>query len=200
MSPNPTAPREVHNRQGVVSSRYVAALSDTTPSTEVTLLALHTAISIGAQVGRFTARHWGLLDLEDTAEQVGTHLIARAVETTGNPDPNFRYTDLDLATVRAVGIRVHRRAAALIIDVWDSDPTTPLPAPGGSLDHHLAAVHALARRWRWYPAPCGGKVIWAELTPPDHHQPGQAPYRLAGGLPIIELRHEQAETCACHGA
>lgn len=39
------------------------------------------------------------------------------------PDPNPRYSDIDPATLAAVTIRVHRRADALIIDVWDTDPT-----------------------------------------------------------------------------
>ncbi|HUR02165.1 MAG TPA: hypothetical protein VM347_06485 [Nonomuraea sp.] len=183
-----------------MSDRYAAAPPAGQPRAEVTLLALHTAISIGAQVGRLAARHWGLPDLEGTAEQVGAHLIARAVETTGNPDPNIRYTDLDPARLHVVGIRVHRRANALIIDVWDTDPTPPLPAPSDYLDHHLAAVHVLARLWRWYPAPRGGKVIWAEVAPPDHHHPGQEPHRPTGSLPISEPCQEETKTCACHAA
>ncbi|MFG1956619.1 hypothetical protein [Nonomuraea sp. NPDC049028] len=127
-------------------------------------MALHTAITIGGQVARIAARLWGLPYLEHVAEQVAAHLIARAVESTGHPNANLRYSDIDPTTLAVVSIRVHRRADALIIDVWDTDPTAPDALP---LDLHIAAVGALARRWNSYPVPCGGKVIWAEIAPGD---------------------------------
>jgi len=146
-------------------TRYRAVLPG--PVTEFTLLGLHTAISIGSQLARIAARSWGLAGIEDAAEQATGHLIARAVETTGHPDPNPRYADIDPASVANVGVRVHRRAEALIVDVWDTDPTPPDPA---TPDEHLAVVAVLARRWASYPSPCGGgKVIWAEIAPPGGH-------------------------------
>ncbi|MEV0346079.1 hypothetical protein AB0H88_09940 [Nonomuraea sp. NPDC050680] len=147
-----------------MSGRFTPLPPAVGSASEVTLLALHTAITIGAQVARIAARLWGLPYLEHVAEQVAAHLIARAVETTGHPNPNSRYSDIDPTTLAVVSIRVHRRADALIIDVWDTDPTAPDALP---LDQHITAVGALARRWNSYPVPCGGKVIWAEIAPED---------------------------------
>jgi len=141
-----------------MSEKFVP-LPPTVRASEVTLLALHTAITIGAQVARIAARMWGLPRLERVTEQTAEHLIARAVEITGHPGPSPRYSDIDPVTLATVSIRVHRRADALIIDVWDTDSTPPTTPP----DPHIGAVDTLARRWGTYPAPCGGKVIWAEI-------------------------------------
>ncbi|WP_371785502.1 hypothetical protein [Streptosporangium subroseum] len=148
------------------SDRFVP-VPPTARTSEVTLLELHTAITIGAQVARIAAWVWGLPHLEPAAEQTAEHLIARAVEITGHPDPNPRPSDIDPAALAAVSIRVHRRADALIIDVWDTDPTSPDTTPP---DPHMSTVDTLARRWGTYPVPRGGKVIWAEIGPtPDNH-------------------------------
>ncbi|MFG1682526.1 hypothetical protein ACGFNP_20330 [Nonomuraea sp. NPDC049269] len=153
-----------------MSDRF-APVPPTVRASEVTLLALHTAITIGAQVARIGARVWGLPYLDHPAEQTAGHLLARAVENTGHPDPNPRYSDINPATITAVSIRVHRRADALIIDVWDTDPTPPGTTPP---DPHMSAVGALARRWGTYPSQCGGKVIWAEIGADNHLPAGPA--------------------------
>ncbi len=144
-----------------VSDRF-APLPPAVRASELTLLALHTAITIGGQLARITARVWDLPHLEHLAEQAAGHLLARAVEGTGHPAPNLRYSDIDPTTLATVGVRVHRSADALIIDVWDTDPVLPSTTPP---DRHLSAVDSLTRRWGSYPAPRGGKVVWAEVGP-----------------------------------
>jgi hypothetical protein len=144
-----------------VSDRF-APLPPAVRAAELTLLALHTAITIGAQLARITARRWDLPHLEHVAGQTAGHLLTRAVEGTGHPDPSLRYSDIDPAALAVVGVRVHRRADVLIIDVWDTDPVPPSTTPP---DRHLSVVDALARRWGSYPAPRGGKVVWAEVGP-----------------------------------
>lgn len=54
----------------------------------LTLTALHPAIWFSGLFATFTAQRWGNHPLADTAEQVAPELIARALATTGNPDPN----------------------------------------------------------------------------------------------------------------
>ncbi|WP_436760326.1 hypothetical protein [Streptosporangium sp. V21-05] len=174
-----------------MSNDRFAPVPPTVRASEVTLLALHTAITIGAQVARIAARVWGLPHLEPVAEQTAEHLIARAVEITGHPDPNPRYSDIDPATLAAVTIRVHRRADALIIDVWDTDPTPPDTTPS---DPHMSAVDALARRWGTYPAPRGGKVVWAEMGADDH-----APAMLAQP-DATDHAEPKADACPCPAA
>jgi hypothetical protein len=178
-----------------MSSGRFAPVPPTVRASEVTLLALHTAISIGAQVARIAARLWGLPRLEPAAEHTAGHLLARAVETTGHPNPTLRYSDIDPATIATVSIRVHRRADALIIDVWDTDPTLPdLATP----DRHMSAVDALARRWATYPAPRGGKVIWAEIGPADHSPAGLAQPDVADHAAPCPAN--SGDACPCHAA
>ncbi|MEU6715402.1 hypothetical protein ABZ897_28390 [Nonomuraea sp. NPDC046802] len=77
-----------------MTGRYGSVPPDVGPLAEVTLLALHTAISIGAQLARLAARHWGLAAVEHAAEQAAGHLIARAVETTGVTSTDVVYESI----------------------------------------------------------------------------------------------------------
>ncbi|MGI9004085.1 MAG: hypothetical protein ACR2GH_20960 [Pseudonocardia sp.] len=128
------------------------------PAHDLTLVALHTAIRFSGLFARFTAQRWCLRPLGDVAERVAAELIARAVETTGNPDPCPRYSEL--GELRIIGIRVSATDSGLLIEVWDSDPTPPHES---YLDDHLSAVEEISQQWSCYPIN-SGKVIWAELA------------------------------------
>jgi hypothetical protein len=144
---------------------------------DLTLIALHTAIGLSGLFARFTAHQWGFRYLSHAAERVAAELIARAVETTGNPDPNPRYTDL--GELHIIGIRVSRQGNCLLIEVWDSDPTPPQDAYP---DNHLSLVAEISHQWSYYRPRSGGKVIRAELHRPEQRQVGeQLPHRTAGG-------------------
>lgn len=128
------------------------------PAHDLTLVALHTAIRFSGLFARFTAQRWGLHLLEDATEQVAVELMARAVETTGNPYPCPRHNEL--GELHIIGIRVSATDSGLLIEVWDSDPTPPHES---YLDDHLSAVEKISQQWSCYPFN-SGKVIWAELA------------------------------------
>ncbi len=134
-------------------------------ASDLTLTALHTAIRFSGLFAKFTAQRWGLRPLTDDAEKVAAELTARAVETTGNPDPNPRYTEL--SELHIIGIRVSRKVHGLLVEVWDSDPIPPQDA---YLDNHLSTVAEISQQWNFYRPRGGGKVIWAELAIPQQHQ------------------------------
>lgn len=144
------------------------------PANDLTLIALHTAIRLSGLFAKFTAQRWGLRPLADAAEKVAVELIARAVETTGNPDPNPRYTDL--GELHIIGICVSQHGDSLRIEVWDSDPAPP---PDAYLDHHLSTVEKISQQWNYYPV-SGGKVIWAELALPEQRHAGALSQRATG--------------------
>lgn len=150
----------------------------------LTLVALHTAIRFSALFAKFTARRWGLRHLAESAEHVAAELIARAVETTGNPDPNPRY--LELGELHPIGIRVSAKGYGLLIEVWDRDPTLP-QAP--HLDNHLLAVATISQQWNCYQTRSGGKVIWVKLSLPAQRRASQPlPQRTAGRYSYSEAK------------
>lgn len=122
----------------------------------------------------------GLANVVSSAEMVVSQLVTRAVKLTGKPTPP-----------PLIGIRLTLIRAGLLVEVWDSNPTSPLPAEGGRLDDRLAIVQEICdqqqgQRWNWYRAPDGGKVIWAELH--NRHRSAEfAPRRTAGGYAYPEL-------------
>ncbi len=138
------------------------------PANDLTLIALHMAIRFSGLFTKFTAQRWGFRHLSDAGERIAVELIARAVETTGNPDPNPRYTDLD--ELYTIGIRVSRKDNGLLIEVWDSDTTPPQES---YLDDHLSTVAEINHQWNCYQPHNGGKVILAELAVSQERKAGE---------------------------
>jgi hypothetical protein len=139
------------------------------------LTALHTAIRFSGLFAKFTAQRWGFRHLADAAQRVAVELITRAVETTGNPDPHPRYSEL--GELHIIGIRVSVKGSGLLIEVWDSDPSPP--PQDSHLDSHLSTVEQISQRWNYWPRN-GGKVIWAELAPCPIQSPQPLPQRAVG--------------------
>jgi hypothetical protein len=126
----------------------------------VELTALHTAIRFSGLFAKFTAQRWGFHHLTDTAERIAIELIARAVETPGNPNPHPCYSDL--SELHIIGIRVSVKGSGLLIEVWDCDPSPPQDS---SLDSHLPTVEEISQGWSCYRPRSGEKVIWAVPAP-----------------------------------
>lgn len=153
----------------VLYPSYAALPHPRMATDDLTLVALTSAEQFAGLFAKCAALNWGLRAEAGAAERVAVELIARAVETTGNPDPRPRYTELLKDTPPRIGIRVSPIRTGLLVEVWDTDPTPPIPPGGAYLDQHLAVVHELSRRWNWY-RHGGGKVIWAELGAPQPRQ------------------------------
>ncbi|MGQ0715733.1 MAG: hypothetical protein ACT4NP_00225 [Pseudonocardiales bacterium] len=117
---------------------------------------MRTAYRISGLYTKYTAQQWGLRHLADAAEYVAVELIALAVETTGNPAPDLRHSELD--GVPIIGLCVSTYGPGLRIEVWDTDPTPPPPA-----HQHLYAVENAGGQWDCYHPRSGGKVIRAQL-------------------------------------
>lgn len=107
---------------------------------------------------RLHTRHvlweWGLGDLRDPAELIVSELLTNAVtasHTTG------RYLPVRLWLL-SDGSRIE-------IQVWDSNPKPPRPAPAADTDETgrgLLLVEAVSAAWDWRFAD-GGKIVWAVL-------------------------------------
>jgi hypothetical protein len=164
------------NAHYATQPRYAAPSPQPQQAAEgLELTALHTAIRFSGLFAKFTAQRWGFRHLADTAERVAIELITRAVETTGNPNPHPRYSEL--GELHIIGIRVSAKGSSLLIEVWDRDPSPPQDS---SLDNHLSTVEEISQEWNCYRPRSGGKVIWAELAPRPIQPPQPQPQRTAG--------------------
>ncbi|MGH3973463.1 MAG: hypothetical protein ACRDS9_09065, partial [Pseudonocardiaceae bacterium] len=76
------------------------------PSKDLTLIAADSAERFSGLFAKATALAWGFRHLATDAETLAVELITRAVETTGNPNPNPRLTELSKNPPPNVGIRM----------------------------------------------------------------------------------------------
>lgn len=165
----------------------------TVPPEDLTVVALgsdgHKAWRFGSaktlavQHVRRVAGEWGFPFLADVAAQITAELVTRAVKITGNPTPPPRYSQVIADPPPLIGVRLTLIRAGLLLEVWDSAPTTPIPAAGEYFDEWLSVVNEVSeqrfQRWNWYKAPNGGKIIWAELRRVTDHG---LPRRTEGGF------------------
>lgn len=99
---------------------------------------------------------------------VVSELATNAIQATGrtDADPTRNGVGDDVA---AFHVRLLLFKASIVIEVWDADPTPPVPQhvtgeqEGG---RGLLIVAMLSTRWDWFAAPQGGKVVSAELAIP----------------------------------
>lgn len=114
-----------------------------------------------------TLAQWGLRHLTEDGEAITSELVTNAVAASRKAAPPG-------TEPRPVTVWITAGNGELCIRVWDPDPAPP-PA-GPSLPDGLAEsgrglfiVTTLSSRWSWYPAPNGGKYVWAAL--PLHPAP-----------------------------
>ena len=133
--------------------------------TSVTLAATPEAVGCSRRLVHRALSRWGLAALAEDAELVVSELVTNSVRATGLADAGPGPADpRDLAPVQ---VRVLLFPAAVIIEVWDRDPTGPVQqhaTPDQEGGRGLAIVAALCTRWHYFPSSRGGKVIWAELA------------------------------------
>ena len=146
------------------------------------LVALPSAAGCARRFLRAQLRQWRLDDLADVAELLVSELVANALAATGAPEP-ARYGDLHKAALSMVAVRLQTDGSAVIVEVWDSDPTPPA-VPGEPADWEagwpLGVVASLSSRWG-HRAEAGGKVIWCEIAPsPPVSRPDQSAHEARG--------------------
>lgn len=111
-------------------------------------------------------RRWHVPDgTVETVELLTSELVTNAVEHSqhaaacvgGVPGSERGAT---------VWARVRICGQAVVLEVWDGDPTPPLPREADLHDERgrgLLLLHALAERCGYYWPSGGGKVVWAQL-------------------------------------
>ncbi|WP_187438251.1 ATP-binding protein [Actinomadura decatromicini] len=127
-------------------------------SFEVTLGNHPSSVPLARRFLREWYGHWGLSDsIVEAGELVASELITNGLK----------------AQAGGVKVRFRWSPPAAYVEVWDADPTPPVPqtpeliALGG---RGLILVEAYASRWGHYPSD-GGKVVWAEFI-----------WKVAGGV------------------
>lgn len=104
----------------------------------------------------------------DVAEVVTSELTTNAVKRTQLLAPwvsdELEPTPPDAAVV---WVRVRLDAQAVIVEVWDGDPTPPVVQeqnPDAEHGRGLVLVADLSEQWGCYWPEVGGKVVWAAVS------------------------------------
>ncbi|WP_200308112.1 ATP-binding protein [Streptomyces adelaidensis] len=121
------------------------------------------AVTIARRTLRLILTLHDLHHLTDAAELVATELVTNAVRHTKGP----------------AAMRLHWRAPALRVSVWDTDPRPPAPAPPAHATPNpalesgrgLTLIEECSDSWGWYPLGvaaqpphANGKFVWCELA------------------------------------
>ena len=132
------------------------------------LAAVPAAVGHSRELVRLGLDRWGLASLAADAEMVISELATNAIQATGSTVADATRND-PREDAAAFPVRLLLFEASIVIEVWDADPAPPVPQHGTGEEEGgrgLAIVAALSAKWDWYPAPQGGKVVWAELAIP----------------------------------
>ncbi|WP_425558661.1 PAS domain S-box protein [Kitasatospora albolonga] len=114
------------------------------------LPALPTSASLGRRFLRATLREWSCSEAEDAACLLGSELIANAVRHAEGP----------------IGVRLHRTARELTVEVADTSPSLPVPRLAESTSEDgrgLSLVESFASGWGARPT-ATGKTVWFTLA------------------------------------
>ncbi len=161
----------------------------------LTLAAVMTAVGCSRLFARYTLRNWDLDVLRDDAELVISELVTNAVKTTGVTEAQPRWTELD--DLALIDVRLVLTDISVIIEVWDRDPRPPIikqPRLDDENGRGLFIIGELCRRWNFYPARKGGKVVWGELEiPPFQWTDAGLPKRPqpSGPRPQPQVTHDR---------
>ena len=132
------------------------------------LAAVPAAVGRSRELVRLGLDRWGLASLAADSEMVVSELAANPIQATGRTDADATWNDVG-DDVAAFHLRLLLFEASIVIEVWDADPAPPVAQHGTGEEEGgrgLMIVAALSAKWDWYPAPQGGKVVWAECAIP----------------------------------
>jgi anti-sigma regulatory factor (Ser/Thr protein kinase) len=160
----------------------------------LTLAAVPSAVRLARLFTRQRLSQWGLSQLLSDAELVLSELVTNAVNATGTTNPTPRWSELH--NLALITVRLVVTADSLVIEVWDRDPSPPVPRQPEQADEAgrgLLIVEALCRRWHYFYPESGGKAVWGELVIPAYNlmpselpkrqQPRLTPVYQAGDMP-----------------
>ncbi|MGH8603495.1 MAG: hypothetical protein ACREXR_12210 [Gammaproteobacteria bacterium] len=103
-----------------------------------------------------TLTRWKALSILRDAATVTEELVTNAVKATGVMDEFPRWTGLEHLNV--IMVRLLGLDSSVVVEVWDCDSDTPTqPGTAGSA----------VQRGSYFAG--GGKVVWAELSPPQNN-------------------------------
>ena len=134
----------------------------------LTLAAVPAAVGRSRELVRLGLDRWGLASLAADAEMMVSELATNAIQATGRTDADATRDDAG-DDAAAFQVRLLLFEAGIVIEVWDADPAPPAPQHGTGEEEGgrgLMIVAALSAKWDWFPAPQGGKVVWAECAIP----------------------------------
>ena len=120
----------------------------------LTLAAVPAAVGYSRELVRLGLDRWGLAALVADAELVVSELATNAVKTTDRTDSGSTWSDAGNGA--AIHVRLLLFEGSVVIEVWDGEPTTPMPQEvtgDQESGRGLAIVTALSTKWSWFPAP-----------------------------------------------
>jgi anti-sigma regulatory factor (Ser/Thr protein kinase) len=123
-------------------------------SNPLTLGAIPASSCTARTAARSLLIEWGLSDLTESVEQIVTELVTNAVKVSA-----------DYVVPPPVQFRMSATRGAVLIEVWDCDPRTPVIRQPASLDETgrgLLLVATMSTEWGWNEFG-QGKIIWAEV-------------------------------------
>lgn len=152
------------------------------------LAAVPSASGTARMFTKATLMAWRASWLIENATLIVAELVTNAIKATGVTTEAVSYDKLTTINLRILGFR-----EVIFFEVWDCDARLPIQGeagPDSETGRGLTIVQALASRWGVYPAPNGGKVVWAEV-PVRRRQPNG--YRNAGPVASPERPRGELE-------
>lgn len=132
-------------------------------SSQLRLPAVPSAVGNARRFTRDRLRRWELDEFAADVELIVSELLTNAIRATGtlafpvhSADPRRR--------PKAVSVCLKPVLTSINIEVWDTDPTPPMPADAAELAEFgrgLILVEAISDEWGYYLSGKGGKVVWA---------------------------------------
>lgn len=98
-------------------------------------------------------REWGFTKLADDCALVVSELLTNSLQAS--------YARRQFTTMR---LWLLSDKETVLVLVWDAIPQSPKPTGLDTLAESGRGLHLvglISEQWSWYPAPGGGKVVWA---------------------------------------
>ncbi|HUY49061.1 MAG TPA: ATP-binding protein [Streptosporangiaceae bacterium] len=137
------------------------------------LAALPTAVPCARLHAKNILHEWRLVHLTDTVELLLSEIITNAVRASAD-QAHRQHTSGQAISVPIVRFWLSSDGHRVLIQVWDSDHTTPTPQSAGSdaeTGRGLLLVETLSTQWGCYiPDGQAGKIVWA-MCVSGHHDP-----------------------------